>query len=187
MDTRIQLKWLLVILVPFSILAIVLASAPLMILGTVVWIGWGAYYILITRVFLPDGASTPSVHQHSNIETMEVRGEYQKAAAAYRQVIVDEPTDVVACEKLGQLAMRQLKDFDTAIWAFRQAEERIVEPRRKLGYALIVAGILRDNLHDNGKAIVELRKVLEKYPAAPNANQLRTELEALKSRHFEAT
>lgn len=186
MDTKKQLKWLLVLLVPFSILAIVLASVPLMVLGAVVWVGWGAYYILITRVFLPDGSSTPSVAQHSNIETMEVRGEYLKAAAAYRQVIVDHPADVVACEKLGQLAMRQLKDYETAIWAYRQAEERIAEPRRKLGYALIVAGLYRDNLHDNGKAIVELRKVLEKYPDSPNAGQVKTELDELRARHFEA-
>jgi tetratricopeptide (TPR) repeat protein len=141
----------------------------------------------IGRVLVSSGNSTPSVAQHSEIETMEVRGEYAKAAAAYRAVIDAQPEDVVACEKLGQLAMRQLKDFPTAVWAYQQAERRQPEPRRKLGYALLIAGVYRDNLNDVGKAIVELRKVLDKYPDAPNADRLRSELEEMKTRHFEGT
>lgn len=139
----------------------------------------------IGSITVPSGSATPSVAQHSNIEAMEVRGEYEKAAKAYREVITSTPDDIVACEKLGQLAMRQLKDYETAVWAYRQAEQRMTEPRRKLGYALIIAGLFRDNLHDNGKAIVELRKVLERYPNAPNAARLKAELDELKAKHFE--
>ncbi len=139
----------------------------------------------VGAMLVPSGSTTPSVAQHSNIEAMEVRGEYEKAAKAYRDVIASSPEDIVACEKLGQLAMRQLKDYETAVWAYRQAEQRMTEPRRKLGYALIIAGLYRDNLHDNGKAIVELRKVLERYPDAPNAARLRAELDELKAKHFE--
>ncbi len=139
----------------------------------------------VGAMLVPSGSTTPSVAQHSNIEAMEVRGEYEKAAKAYRDVIASSPEDIVACEKLGQLAMRQLKDYETAVWAYRQAEQRMTEPRRKLGYALIIAGLYRDNLQDNGKAIVELRKVLERYPDAPNAARLKTELDELKAKHFE--
>ena len=139
----------------------------------------------IGAITAPSGSSTPSVAQHSNIEAMEARGEYEKAAQAYKDVITTQPDDIVACEKLGQLAMRQLKDYETAVWAYRQAEQRMAEPRRKLGYALIIAGLYRDSLRDNGKAIVELRKVLQLYPGAPNAAQLRAELEELKAKHFE--
>ena len=151
--------------------------------GTALEKGGGA----VGSIIVPSGSATPSVAQHSNIETLEVRGEYEKAAKAYRAVIETQPDDVVACEKLGQLAMRQLRDYQTAVWAYRQAEQRMPEPRRKLGYALIIAGLYRDNLHDNGKAIVELRKVLERYPDAPNAGQLKAELDELKAKHFEGT
>jgi len=141
----------------------------------------------IGKITVPSGSSTPSVAQHSNIETLEVRGEYAKAAEAYRGVIAADPTDLVACEKLAQLALRRIKDYDTAIFAYREAEKRTLEPRRQLGYAILIAGIYRDNLKDTGKAMVELRRILARYPDAPNAESLRTEIAELKAAHFEGT
>ena len=141
----------------------------------------------IGRITVPSGSSTPSVAQHSDIETLEVRGEYAKAAEAYRGVIAADPAEIVACEKLAQLALRQIKDYGTAIFAYREAEKRSPEPRRRLGYAILVAGIYRDNLKDTGKAIVELRRILALYPDAPNADRLRAEIDELKAAHFEGT
>jgi tetratricopeptide (TPR) repeat protein len=139
----------------------------------------------IGKITVPSGSSTPSVAQHSEIETLEVRGEYARAAEAYRGVIAADPADIVACEKLGQLALRRIKDYDTAIFAYREAEKRSLEPRRQLGYAILVAGIYRDDLKDAGKAMVELRRILARYPDAPNAESLRTEIAELKAAHFE--
>lgn len=141
----------------------------------------------IGKITVPSGSSTPSVAQHSNIETLEVRGEYAKAAEAYRGVIAADPADLVACEKLALLALRRIKDYDTAIFAYREAEKRSLEPRRQLGYAILIAGIYRDNLKDTGKAMVELRRILARYPDAPNAESLRTEIAELKATHFEGT
>ncbi len=140
----------------------------------------------VGRMLVPSGGSTPSVNQHSNIEAMVARGDLAKAAEAYRAVIASEPRDLVACEKLGQLALRDLKDFELAVWAYREADRRVGEPKRQLGYALLVAGIYRDNLQDSGKAVVELRKVLDRFPNAPNVGHLRAELEELRARHFGA-
>ena len=140
----------------------------------------------VARILVPTGGSTPSVNQHSNIEAMVARGDLLKAAEAYRAVIASEPQDLVACEKLGQLALREIKDFELAVWAYREADRRVGEPKRQLGYALIVAGIYRDNLQDTGKAIVEIRKVLDRFPDAANTAHLRAELDELKARHFEA-
>jgi tetratricopeptide (TPR) repeat protein len=184
--TRTGLRRLRIPLALVSLLAIALGSVPLMILGAVVWAFWAIYYILVTRILLPTGEDTPSVNQHSSIEAMEVRGRYEEAAEAYRAVIDADPRDIVACEKLGQLALRQLKQYDLALFAYREAEQRSTQPRRQLGYAIIIAGIYRDSLKDHGKAVVELRRILERYPDAPNADRLRAELDELKAAHFEA-
>lgn len=138
----------------------------------------------IGRILVPSGSSTPSVNQHSNIQALVARGEYAKAAEAYRQVIAAEPNDLVACEQLGQLALRELKDFELALFAYREAEKRSREPRRRAGYALLAANIYRDNLKDYGRAIVELRRVLARHPGIPNASSIRTEIEELKALHF---
>ncbi|MFI5206595.1 MAG: tetratricopeptide repeat protein [Gemmatimonadales bacterium] len=184
-ETKSVMRLLLIPMVLTSLLAIALGSLPLMLLGAVVWTFWIAYYILVTKVLLPDGKETPYIVQHSNIEAMEVSGRYAEASAAYRAVILEQPQDLVACEKLGQLALRQLKDYDLALQAYREAERRAVEPRRKLGYAMIVAGIYRDNLKDVGKALVELRRIVALYPEAPNRARLIAEIDELRSVHFE--
>jgi tetratricopeptide (TPR) repeat protein len=138
-------------------------------------------------ILVPSGDATPSVAQHSNIEALEMKGEYAKAAAAYRAAIAADPGDIVACEKLGQLALRQLKDYDTAVWAYHQAELRATDPRRRVGYALLALGIVRDNQQDTGRTVVEIRKLLERYPAVQNADALRTEMDHLKATLFEGS
>jgi tetratricopeptide (TPR) repeat protein len=184
-ETKSVMRLLLIPMVLTSLLAIALGSLPLMLLGAVVWTFWIAYYILVTKVLLPDGKETPYIVQHSHIEAIEVSGRHAEAADAYRKVILEHPQDLVACEKLGQVALRQLKDFDLALQAYREAERRAGDPRRKFGYAMIVAGIYRDNLKDVGKTLVELRRIIALYPDAPNRGRLSAEVDELKAIHFE--
>ena len=186
-------------LTAFSLLFYLLTGIFLPLLG--VGIGWavvGIYSLILLfiiepggdalgRVIVSSGSSTPSVSQHSNIETMVTRGEYAKAAQAYQGVIASSPQDLVACDKLARLAMGELKDYPLAVSAYREAEKRSPEPRRQAGYALLVAGIYRDNLKDYGKSMVELRRILARYPDVPNRDRLTAEIEELKALHFEAS
>jgi len=139
-----------------------------------------------SRLIIAKGSSTPSVNQHSNIQALVAKGAYREAAEAYRQVIAAEPQDVVACEQLTQLALRELKDWDLALFALREAEQRSSEPRRRAGYALLAVNVYRDNLKDYGKTVVELRRVLARYPDLPNAAALHAEIDELKALHFGA-
>ena len=164
--------------------AIALGSVPLLVGCALVWAGWIARVVLLTQVLDPRGDSTPSVNQHSNIAAMAARGEYAAAAQAYQAAIAADPEDVVACEHLALLARRDLKDYELAVSAYREAERRERAPRRRLGYALHVAAILRDDVKDDGRAMVELRRILDTYPDAPNASALRADLEQLRASRF---
>ena len=139
-----------------------------------------------SRLMIAKGTSTPYVPQHSNIQALVAKGAYREAAEAYRQVIAAEPQDVVACEQLTQLALRELKDWDLALFALREAEQRSSEPRRRAGYALLAVNVYRDNVKDYGKTVVELRRVLARYPDLPNAAALHAEIDELKALHFGA-
>ncbi len=140
----------------------------------------------VASLTLPSGSSTPSVNQHSNIEAMVARGRVNEAAAAYRAVIAADPVDLVSCERLGQLALRELKDYELALFAAHEGEKRASDPRRRAGFALLAANICRDNLKDYGRAVVELRRILASYPDIPNAARLRAEIRELKAMHLEA-
>lgn len=140
----------------------------------------------VASLTLPSGSATPSVNQHSEIQAMVARGRLAEAAAAYQAAIAADPHDVVACEGLGQLALRELKDPALALVAARAGERAAADPRRRAGFALLAANILRDDCKDYGRTMVELRRILAQYPDVPNAARLRAELDELKAKHFEA-
>jgi len=178
--------WLLALVIFLGFgLALYLSSVPLMILGGTVALMWLFHYIFMTRVLMPTGETTPGDKPLSHIEAMVARGDYAGAAAAYDAEIRTDPADYWSCERLALLARGQLHDPETAVRAFRQAEQRVPGTRRRAGYALLGLGVLRDDLRDQGRAIVELRRILAAYPDVPNAAALRIELQELRARHFE--
>ena len=136
------------------------------------------------RILMPSGSSTPPPKPLSHIEAMAARGDHAKAAAAYKAEIESDPVDVTSCERLGMLALRELKDPPLALWAFREAEKRVESPARKFGFGLLVAGVYRDQLRDAGKTVVELRRLLERYPDAPGLDAVRAEIDELKAGMF---
>ena len=81
-------------------------------------------------------------------------------------------------------AMEQVSRRGLALVALREAERRVSEPRRQLGYALQALGTCREHVADPGRTMVELRRVLDRYPDAPNAATLRAELEELRTERF---
>ena len=166
-------------------LAFYLASAALFVLGGVVLLFWGFHFIFMTRVLMPTGESTPGDKPLSHIEAMVARGDYARAAEAYRAEIAADPEDFLSCERLAMLARSHLKAPEEAVSAFREAERRITVPRRKCGYALLALGVLRDDVKDAGRAMVEIRRILATYAEVPNAAALRAELEQLRASHFE--
>ena len=139
----------------------------------------------VAKLTLPSGSSTPSVDQHSNLQALVAKGQYVQAAEAYRLAIAARPEDLVACEQLAQLALRELKDYELALFALHAAEQHATDDRRRAGYALLAANVYRDSLKDYGRTMVELRRILARYPAIPNAEALRSEIDELKAMHFE--
>lgn len=137
------------------------------------------------RLLWPSGSSTPPAKALSHIEAMVARGDLAKAVAAYKTEMINDPADATSCEHLGTLAMRQLHDFDLAVWAYREAERRAETPARRFGFGLIVAGIYRDQLKDRGKAVVELRRLVQVYPDAPRIEGLKAEIDELKAGLFD--
>ncbi len=179
-DARQSMRRLLWPMAGATLIGLALHSVPLLILGAVVWAGWIMYYVLLTRVIDPHGDETPYVNQHSEIQALVMKGEYVRAAQAYKDVIVSDPADVLACEQLLQLARKDMKDAPLALWASREAERRHVQPGRKLAFGMVTVEIYRRDLGDSRRAAAELSRLLRSYPDAPNAAALRSELDDLK-------
>lgn len=164
-----------------TLIGIAVHSLPLLVLCAAGWTGWFVYYVLLTRVIDPHGDETPYVNQHSEIQSLVMRGEYARAARAYQDVIAADPADVLACEQLVQLARTELKDPQLALWASREAERRHTHQGRKLAFGMIAFELYHRDIGDPRRAAAELQRLLRSYPDAPNAAALRRELEYLKT------
>jgi hypothetical protein len=207
-DTRAQVRFVLWLVGPFGGLGLILWLAAPGFLGTiggilvVAALAALAFYFMslgiqagvagplargFGRLLLPSGSSTPGPKPLSHIEAMEARGELDKAAAAYKAEIATDPIDVTSCERLGVLAQRRLHDYPLAAWAYREAERRADTPARKYGYGLLAVGVYRDLLKDRGRTLVELRRLVEQYPTAPQVDALRAEIEHLRAELFEGS
>jgi hypothetical protein len=159
------------------------------------WLVFGGYQIMRIVVIenagraaghlLMPSSGSPPAKGLSHIEAMVARGDLAKAVEAYRAEILADPADLGSCERLATLAQRDLRDYDLAAWAYRQAEQRAESPGRKFGFGLLVAGIYRDNLKDHGRTVVELRRLVQQYPGAPRLDSLRAEIDELKAGLFD--
>ena len=180
-----QRAWALFALIAVGlVVSMKLGSVPLIILGGTVLAMWGFHYVFMTRVLMPTGESTPGDKPLSHIEAMTARGDYARAADAYRAEIAGDPADYLSCERLALLARAHLGDRELALSMYREAERRVTVPRRKCGYAVQALGVLRDDLKDAGRAVVEIRRILATYPEVPNAAALQRDLDHLRSEHF---
>jgi hypothetical protein len=200
---RTQIRLMLWLLGPLTVVAVLLSllgagriAGMLLFTCIFAWVVFGGYLLLarifiepmgraVGRVLLPSGSSTPAAKPLSHIEAMVARGDLAKAADAYRAEIASDPADVTSCERLGTLAMRQVEDYELAVWAYREAERRAETPARKFGFGLLVAGIYRDQLKDPGRTLVELRRLVQQYPTAPRVGALRAEIDELKAGLFD--
>jgi tetratricopeptide (TPR) repeat protein len=189
-DTREKLSarqqsWVLFTLVAAGlVVSMYLGSVPLLVLGGTVLVMWVFHYVLMTRVLMPTGATTPGDKPLSHIEAMVARGDYAKAADAYRREVATDAGDFLSCERLAMLARTHLKDPELALSMYREAERRTTAPRRKCGYAVQALGVLRDDLKDAGRAVVEIRRILATYPDVPNTTALQADLNHLRNEHF---
>jgi tetratricopeptide (TPR) repeat protein len=122
------------------------------------------------------GSSTPTLKGYSAIEALAAQGRYQEAAKAYEREIAADPSDVEARSRLAQLLVDHLEDPIGAARALAEARDRTGDERHRVGYALRLVDLYRSRLRDRGKAMVELRRLIDTSPQSPHLDGVRREL-----------
>ncbi len=125
------------------------------------------------------GSSTPAPKGYSAIETLVVQGRYKDAVSAYRREIQSDPSDVEARSRLAQLLLDHLDDSAGAARLLAEARDLTRHEPRKIGYALRLVDLYRSRLKDRGKALVELRRLVDTFPDSPHTAGARSELAQL--------
>jgi hypothetical protein len=134
--------------------------------------------------FMVDGSSTPYVEQHSYQQALVMKGDIDAALQSFESVIAEQPDAVAPRTKAAELYTREKSNHRRAAELFKDAQNI---PSITVGEYVYVSNRLVDlytgPLADPGRALVELRRLIERYPASPAAAHAREGLRVLKARH----
>ncbi|HEU5305297.1 MAG TPA: hypothetical protein VFU40_11680 [Gemmatimonadales bacterium] len=124
---------------------------------------------------------------YSAIEALVARGNLAAAAEAYAERARDPRERVDATLRRAKLLAESLASAETA--ALELDNLRTTGPLSsrddfKVGLALVE--LYEHHLGDPGRAMAELRRLIDRHPSARDARRLRTALTELKSQRFDA-
>jgi tetratricopeptide (TPR) repeat protein len=120
--------------------------------------------------------------EHSEIDAREARGDYAGAAAAWDEVAAAEPANPWALVRAGELYGRKLSDPARAIDRFRRARDLpVLGPELDRYVRQKIVDLLLGPLKETGRAMVELRMLIDRYPDSREAEGAREALRRIKS------
>src|SRR4051812_20831826 len=129
-----------------------------------------------------DGSSTPYVEQYSQQQALVMQGRVDDALASFETIIAAEPGAIDARLRAAELYDRDRKRFDRAAALFREVQRH---PSASPGQFVFATDRLVDlyagALNDPGKALVELRRLIELHPGTAAADHARVALTRLKA------
>jgi hypothetical protein len=131
--------------------------------------------------FAVDGTSTPYKEQYSYQQALVMRGDVDGALESYEAVIAERADAVDPRIRAAELYSRERKNHSRAADLFRQVQRISIVTTGEDVYATNrLVDLLTGPLDDPGRALVELRRLVERYPSSPAAAHARSAIAALK-------
>jgi hypothetical protein len=124
---------------------------------------------------------------YSDIETLEVRGYHQAAAEAYAERAKNPAERVEATLRRSGLLAGPLKEPETAVIELGSLRLQALASRDDFRVGLALVNLYEHHLDDPGRAMGELRRLIDRYPTARGARRLRAALGELKAQRYAGT
>lgn len=120
---------------------------------------------------------------YSAIETLVVRGDYAAAAEAYRERALRPRDKVEATVRRADLLGGPLQQPETALVELEALRAGTLSPTEDLRVGAALVDLYERHLGDPGRAMVELRRLIDLHPEHPAVRRLRRSLAGLKHQH----
>jgi hypothetical protein len=133
----------------------------------------------------PSGDSTAYTPTFSHIEALVVRGALDEAAAEWEHELAKDPQNVSLRVRVADFHLRTRKDPVTAHAHYLKARAMGTagnDLARYIQQKLVDLHLDPGPLADVGKAMVELRRLIDGFPGTPEAENARASLAELKAR-----
>lgn len=137
-------------------------------------------------VYAPRGDSTAYTPTYSQIDALIIRGDLDAAGEAFEQEIARAPNHVGLLVKAADFHLRERRDAARALalyQAARTAGTGSAEMRRYIQQKLV--DVYLGPLQDEGRAMVELRRLIDAFPGTREADAAKASLADLKARRAE--
>lgn len=130
-----------------------------------------------------DGSSTPYEEQHSYQQALVMQGKLHEALESFETIIAEQPAAVTARIRAAELYARDRGNPRRAAELFRDVLRIESATAGQVIYATHrLVDLLSGPLDDPGRAVVELRKLIDRYPDNPATQHARDALASLKRR-----
>jgi hypothetical protein len=134
-------------------------------------------------ITFPTGSHTPYEEQFSFQDSLAARGDVAGALESFESVIADRPEAVAPRMRAAELYAAKGANPQRAAELFREIRSIPGVPRREAIYACSRLVDLYDGvLNEPGRALVELRRIIELYPGTAVAQHARDALPRMKAR-----
>jgi hypothetical protein len=141
---------------------------------------FGGGELLAKRLVFPDAEGTYAP-QYSHIQALEVQERHGEAVEAWLQVAAERPGNPSPLLRAADLHLRQLADAPAALALYEQVRRMpgIREEHVRYASQKIIDIHLRPG-GDQGRALVELRRFIETFPAGREADGARAAIARIK-------
>ena len=151
------------------------------------WIGKTIGWLVVggsartAQAFTMPATAGRRASEHSEIDTLEARGKYAEAASAWDAVSIEHPEEPWPLVRAGEIYARELGDPAMALERFRMARALPgAKPELQRYASQKIIDLLLGPLGDRGRAMVELRMLIDRHPASREADGARDALRNLK-------
>ncbi len=202
--TRAKL-WGLIVGVPFAfiglLIGIKLKLRPVEIVGCMIATGLIAGMVVryvsmalagvagsaLLSALQPSGASTPYQHQYSYQESLAAKGDIAGAIESYEALIAEWADDFEARVRVADLYARSAKQPQKAAEHFCAVQRTAgVTPERLIYASNRLVDLYMGPLDDDGRAMIELRKIIDWAPRSAVGEHARLALSNLKKKKLSA-
>lgn len=135
---------------------------------------------VLARTVLPSGRSTPYTRTYSYEQSLAARGDTPGAVRAYAEAIARYPDDPEPCFQVAELLARSGEARASAEHFVLGRTRAAGDRARELYATQRLIDLHLGPLADPGRALVELRRLIERFPGTREALAARTALARIK-------
>jgi tetratricopeptide (TPR) repeat protein len=138
------------------------------------------------RHLMVNGSTTPYKEQYSYQQALVMQGRIDEALESFEAVIAETPDTVDARAKAAELYARDKGNVTRAAELFREIQRLPSATQGEDIYATNrLCDLLTGPLNDRGRALVEFRRLVAKYPGSAAAHHARSAIASLKPEHHQ--